>query len=134
MNRNITALNRIHERVKELNRENNLLRQKYNGDRKYTRIHKRLNEKASGNNNDLSATERKIFEALMGIKQQADDIVLSNTDMLENEDYFERTIMPHVIREFKVERKININPDAARFINKQVVDEYLNEFNGDSAW
>ncbi|WP_263080706.1 type I restriction endonuclease [Endozoicomonas sp. Mp262] len=134
MNRNITALNRIHERVKELNRENNLLRQKYHGDRKYTRIHKRLNEKASGNNNDLSATERKIFEALMGIKQQADDIVLSNTDMLENEDYFERTIMPHVIREFKVERKININPDSARFINKQVVGEYLNEFNGDSAW
>ena len=55
MNQNIVALNKIHDKVKELNRENNLLRQKYKGDRKYTRIHKRLNE----NNPDKPALLRE---------------------------------------------------------------------------
>ena len=97
MNQNIIALNKIHDRVKELNRENNQLRQKYQGDRKYTRIHKRLHEHSS----TFSLTERKIFEALMVIKQKADDIVLDNSDLLENDRYFEKSMMPHVIREFK---------------------------------
>ena len=133
MNQNIVALNKIHDKVKELNRENNLLRQKYKGDRKYTRIHKRLNE----NNPDkpaLSANERKIFDALISVKVQADDIVLNNSDMLDNDSYFERTMMPHVIREFKVGQNIPLNPDAARHINKLIVNEYLNEYNGGQAW
>lgn len=133
MNKNITALNKIHDRIKELNRENNLLRQKYNGDRKYTRIHKRLNEQAT-ENPELSATERNIFEALMGVKQQADDIVLNNSDLLENDSYFQRTMQPHVIRQFKTEHHIKLNPDAARHINQLIVNEYLNEYNGVSAW
>lgn len=60
---NIDALNKIHDRVKELNRQNNQLRQKYLGDAKYTRIHKRLQERG-----DISENERKIFEALTGVK------------------------------------------------------------------
>ncbi|MGZ8196080.1 MAG: DUF1016 N-terminal domain-containing protein, partial [Methylosarcina sp.] len=45
MNANIEALNKIHQRIRELNRQNDQLRQKYNGDAKYTRIHKRLIER-----------------------------------------------------------------------------------------
>ena len=56
MQANIIALNAIHERIKELNRQNNLLRQKYQGDAKYTRIHKRLQE-ADG----VNETERKFL-------------------------------------------------------------------------
>ncbi|MGY0216087.1 type I restriction endonuclease subunit R [Endozoicomonadaceae bacterium StTr2] len=133
MNQNIVALNKIHDKVKELNRENNLLRRKYQGDRKYTRIHKRLNEQ-NPDNPTLSATERKIFEALIGVKQQADSIVLNNSDMLDNDSYFERSMMPHVIREFKAGQNIKLNPDAARRINQLIVNEYLNEYNGVSAW
>ncbi|MCV4627085.1 hypothetical protein OFC18_33955, partial [Escherichia coli] len=36
---NIGTLNKIHGRIKELNRQNNLLRQKYRGDVKYARTH-----------------------------------------------------------------------------------------------
>ncbi len=42
---NIDSLNKIHTRIKELNRQNDQLRQKYQGDAKYTRIHKRLQER-----------------------------------------------------------------------------------------
>ncbi len=123
MNANIGALNAIHDKVKELNRQNNQLRAKYHGDAKYTRIHKRLLERGT-----LTETERRIFEALYGVKQQADDHVLHNTQILTNEAFFERMMMPLVIGEFQTHQKIKLNPDASRTINRLVVTEYMNEF------
>ncbi len=124
MTTNIGALNKIHERIKELNRQNQQLRQKYQGDAKYTRIHKRLLESGG-----LIDSERKIFEALTGIKQDADQQVLQNTQILDNESYFERTMMPIVINRFMKQQQIKLNPEASRYINHLVVAEYLKEFN-----
>ena len=134
MTANIGALNQIYEQVKELNRQNNQLKAKYHGDPKYTRIHKRLLERGL-----LFETERRIFEALTGVKQQADEQVLQNTQLLANESYFERMMMPMVIGEFQTRRNIKLNPDASRMINRLVVTEYMNEFisgnrKGASAW
>ncbi|WP_429211951.1 type I restriction endonuclease subunit R [Aeromonas veronii] len=127
---NIDALNKIYDRVKELNRQNNQLRQKYLGDAKYTRIHKRLQERG-----DISEHERKIFEALTGVKQDADEQVLNNSQILDNEGYFERQMMPKVINRFMKQQNIKLNADASRFINHLVVAEYLKEFNtGNRAW
>ena len=125
MNANIGALNKIHEKIKELNRQNNLLSNKYNNDPKYARIHKRLLERGN-----ISKRESQIFEALEGVKIDADEKVLSNTDMLNNESYFERMMIFNVIKRFKDEQKIELNADATKYINKLVVNEYINEFNG----
>ena len=131
---NIDALNKIHDRVKELNRQNNQLRQKYLGDVKYTRIHKRLQERQQSQS-DISDSERKIFEALAGVKQDADEQVLNNSQVLDNESYFERQMMPLVIARFMKEQKIKLNADASRYINHLVVAEYLKEFNtGNQTW
>lgn len=134
MTKNIGALHDIHERVKELNRQNNQLRAKYQGDAKYTRIHKRLLERGT-----LTDSERRIFAALAGVKAQADDQVLQNTQLLDNESYFGRMMMPLVIGQFQTQQRINLNPDASRYINQLVVSEYMNEFSsgrstGASAW
>jgi type I restriction enzyme R subunit len=127
---NIDSLNKIHERVKELNRQNSQLRQKYHGDAKYARIHKRLQERGG-----ISESERKIFEALTGVKQDADEQVLNNSQILENESYFERQMMPLVIKRFKGEQNIPLNADASRYINHLIVAEYLKEFNtGATTW
>ncbi len=123
MTANISALNAIHDKVKELNRQNNQLRAKYGGDAKYTRIHKRLQERGG-----LSQTERKLHEALVGVKTQADEQVLQNTQLLNNESYFERLMQPIVIDEFYNRQNIKITPDATRTINQLVVTEYMNEF------
>ena len=123
MTANIGALSAIHEQVKELNRQNNQLRAKYQGDAKYTRIHKRLLERGM-----LSETERRLFEALSGVKQLADNQVLLNTQLLANEAFFERMMMPIVIGAFQTHRKIKLNPNASRTINQLVVTEYRNEF------
>jgi type I restriction enzyme R subunit len=130
MHTNISTLTKIHQRVKDLNRENNQLRQKYQGDVKYARLHKRIQERGG-----ISDTERQIFAALTGVKQDADAQLLQNTQLLDNESYFERSMMPHVIKRFKQEQQINLNADTARYINHLVIGEYLNEFNtGSRTW
>lgn len=129
MMQNIGSLDKIHEKIKELNRQNALLRAKYVGDAKYARIHKRLRER-----NDISESERKLFEALSLVKADADEKVWQNTSMLNNEDYFKRLMMTNIITRFHNEQNINLTPDATRYINGLVVTEYLNEFNGVSPW
>lgn len=124
MTANIAALEKIHTSIKELNRENNQLRQKYHGDVKYTRIHKRLQEKG-----DMTQYERKIFEALTGVKHDTDAQVLVNTQLLENENYFARLVMPSVIGRFVNEQSIPLNPASSNYINQLVVAEYMKEFN-----
>ncbi|MDO9252978.1 MAG: type I restriction endonuclease [Hydrogenophaga sp.] len=123
MTSNIGALNAIHDKVKELNRQNNQLRAKYRGDAKYTRIHKRLQERVT-----VTQTERRLFDALFGVKLLADEQVLQNTQLMANESYFERMMQPLVIGEFHTRQKIKLTPDASRTINQLVVAEYMNEF------
>ncbi|MGV4201059.1 type I restriction endonuclease subunit R [Citrobacter murliniae] len=127
---NIGTLNKIHDRIKELNRQDNLLRQKYRGDVKYARTHKRLREHGG-----LSEPERKIFEALLGVKQDADGKVLNNSQILNNESYFERQIVSCVLEHFENQQKITLSAKAAGDINRLIVAEYLNEFNtGARTW
>ncbi len=128
MSANIVVLNKIHERIKELNRQNSLLRQKYSGDTKYARLHKRLLERQQ-QANDLCDSERKIFGALQGIKQDADEQVLNNSQILDNESYFELQMMPFVIRRFKGEQDIPLNAEVSHYINQLVVREYMREYN-----
>ncbi len=128
MNANIERLNAIQEQARELNRQNEQLRAKYQGDAKYTRIHKRLVARG------IAAHERRIFEALNAVKKQADDQVLQNTQILDNESFFERTTMPMVIDQFKKRQHMDISLDDVRFINRLLIKEYVNEHNGVQAW
>ncbi|SPH20338.1 Type-1 restriction enzyme R protein [Ascidiaceihabitans donghaensis] len=123
MNANIGSLNKIHGRIKELNRQNEQLRAKYGNDKKYVRVHKRLLEHGG-----VSESERRIFDALEGVKAKADIVVLENSQVVRNETFFEQTMMPSVIEEFRSKQKIKINPDVSRFINGLVTREYLEEF------
>lgn len=125
MRQNIGALTAIYEKVKELNRQNNLLKQKYNSDPKYVRIHKRMVEKGT-----LSQKESQIFDALKNVKKDADQQVLQNTRLLENESYFTTQMMRLVIDQFKNKNGINLNAESSKYINNLVVNEYLNEFYG----
>ncbi len=125
MKQNIGALTKIYEKIKELNRQNNLLKDKYDSDPKYARIHKRLVEKGT-----LSQKESQIFEALKSVKQDADLQVLQNTRLLDNESYFTTQMMRLVIDQFKNKNNINLNAESSKYINNLVVNEYINEFYG----
>jgi type I restriction enzyme, R subunit len=83
---------------------------------------------------DVSKREIQIYEALQGVKVDADEKVLSNTDMLKNEEYFDRLMKTNIVNRFHKEQKIKLTPDATRYISGLVVNEYINEFNGETAW
>ena len=125
MKKNIGALRKIYEKVKELNRQNNLLKAKYNSDPKYARIHKRLVE-----NKKITDRESQIIEALQSVKQNADLQVLQNTSLLRNESYFTSQMMQLVIEQFQNKNKIKLNAESSQYINNLVVNEYMNEFYG----
>jgi len=124
MNANISSLNKIYEKIKELNRQNNLLKAKYDHDAKYVRLHKRLVEWGK-----LSQTERKICEVLLGVKVDADGLVLQNTKILNNEVYFSKEMIRLLIAQF-TQQKIKLNAATSTYINNLIVKEYMNEFNG----
>ena len=69
---------------------------------------------------------------MIGLKQDADERVLDSENVLDNEAYFARVMMPNIIKRFKNEQNIALNPTTTRYINQLVVNEYLKEFNGGS--
>ena len=125
MRRNIGALTRIYEKIKELNRQNNLLKDKYNSDPKYARIHKRLVE-----NGAISKKESQIYDALQSVKSEADLQVLQNTRLLNNQEYFSSQMMRLIIEQFKNKNNFALNAESSKYINTLVVNEYINEFYG----
>ena len=129
MTKNIGSLNKILEKVRELNRKNDRLKAKYKRDEKYARIHKRLSQRG-----DISKKEMQIFEALKHIKDLADLQVLKNTKILDNEEYFDKEMIKMVIDEFRTNQKLPLNAEAVKYINGLVVKEYMNEFNGVMGW
>jgi type I restriction enzyme R subunit len=121
-------LRKIYDKAIEDDRKNRLLQAKYDNDAKYARIHKRLMEKGEPTDDEL-----KLFKALNDLKTATDDYVQQNAQALTNEAFIERMVMKKIIEEFKKKNNINLNADHTRFINKLVVREYLNEFNGAAA-
>ena len=65
----------------------------------------------------------------MEIKNHADEKVLIRKQMLDNEGFFSQFMSPLVINGFE-NHKINLNPEAAKYNNGYVVNEYVNEYNG----
>lgn len=123
MNKNIHSLEKIYEAIKDLNRKNSLLKEKYEKDEKFARIHKRIMEAK-----DVDARELTIFETLNDIKKLADQKVLDNSKMIKNEEYFIKFMSPIVIGSFD-NHGIKLDNNSADRINKYATAEYLYEFN-----
>lgn len=124
MNENMGSLNKIYVKIKELNRQNNLLRTKYDNDAKYVRVHKRIMGAKK-----LSLNERKISEVLLNVKMIVDGFVLQNMQILHNEGYFSQEMKRLLKAQFR-EHNIDLDVETSRYINNLVVMEYMNEFNG----
>ena len=117
---NIATLETVYARIKELNRQNNLLRHKYGGDAKYARIHKRLLEIPV-----LCGDKRKVFNALNGVKADVDQKVLGMEQVLDNQSYFEKQMQGIVLKRFGTEQQFSVQPTDIQVINRLLVWEYL---------
>ena len=122
MQANIATLETVYARIKELNRQNDLLRHKYSGDAKYARLHKRLME-----NPALYGDKLKVFNALNGVKTDADQKVLDMEQILDNQNYFEKQMQGIVLKRFRTEQQFPVQPADIQAINRLLVREYLKE-------
>ncbi|MCU0239485.1 MAG: hypothetical protein MUC29_08590 [Pyrinomonadaceae bacterium] len=100
----------------------------YENDIKYARVHKRIVERGN-----ITQRESEIHEILTDVKQQADDIILINQRLLNNEPFFEQNMMQMLIKGFQ-KTSVKLAPDSAKYINTCVVKEYINEFQGITKW
>ncbi len=125
MESNIKALNDIYNRAKELERQNQLIKAKYDNDEKYARLHKRLMEK-----DPLTNSESKLFDALKGLKTEVDKQIEQNAKMLENESFVKKMMLRLVIEQFKNKQDIPLTSQSTKRINGLIVKEYMNEYHG----
>ncbi len=125
MRENMLLLRSIYDRVTELNRKNALLKAKYDLDEKYARVHKRLTE-----NGGITARESQLHEALMNVKEQTDEQVLNNKNVISNEAYFKKQLMQIVINEFITKQNIKLDFDTTQSINNLIVNEYMYQYAG----
>ena len=128
MENNIKALNEIYNKAKELDRNNQLLKAKYDNDEKYARLHKRLMEK-----DPLTEKESKLFDLLSGLKKEVDLKIEQNTKILDNENYVNQMVTRIIIEEFKTKNNISLTTDRAKNINTLLVKEYMKEYRGEAA-
>ena len=125
---NLRVLHGIFERARELNRQNDLLSEKYKGDPKYARVYKRI--LSSGG---YEKTRKKLTDALSAIKEDVDHKILRNSRLLENEDYFKQDLTRVVFDEF-TRNQVEITPDICRKVQHMIFTEYQSEHNGEIAW
>ncbi len=121
---NLQLLRKIHDKAKELNRENNLLKVKYENDERYVRIQKRLQEKTN-----LSIKEMQLHRALMQVKKEVDDKLASQEDFMKNEALFDRYITKLIAEQFVIQEKIKLDTEARQNISVLVAHEYLQAHN-----
>ena len=122
---NIVLLRSIYDRIADQNRRDALLKAKYEHDEKFTRIHKRIVEM----NPAWGGRLIHINQALLGIKNETDERILSQNAVLNNEPFFAQSIQPLVITSFG-KNSLKLDTTAARQINGLVVGEYMREYRG----
>jgi len=123
MNENINILENIYQKTNQLNNENDLLKSKYNDDEKFVRIHKSLFERKK-----MITNENDLYETLSLIKNQTDNKILINSDMINNSSFFEKTVLQSVANNFS-DKLVEFDPAIANKINNVIVNEYISEKN-----
>ena len=123
-------MDEVMKKIREINRRNNLLKKKYQGDERFVRIHKRIEEanKQRAERPIISAEEYEIAENLSKMKQDIDQRLFLNIHMLENEESFKDDVLALVGQEL---RNMHIRADLKdrKYINNLITTEYLQQYN-----
>lgn len=127
------AMDEILQKLAELQKKNNALLRRYNGDAKFARVHKRIREENSKRRNEgkpiiLSEFDDTIVHALMTIKGTIDQKVYDRNDILKKDAYFERTVMTEITAGMNALGFSNSREDRV-FIQSRIAKQYLAQYN-----
>ena len=120
MQEHIAILDKIYNEVKEINRKNALLKEKYKNDERYVRIHKGLK-----NNQLKNEKENQIHEALLQTKETLDEMILRSSHILSNIEYFTQELINQVVINFMDKHKIIKEEDENAFLGIQNIGNLI---------
>ena len=114
-------LNALKKKAEKRNLADRMLAAKYSGDVKYMRTHKRIM------NSPPPITDAvTIHMILMTVKSKADDQIAHNENILDNEEYFIKSLQPIILRACMGE-KVKLDKPQLMFIDNCLSKEYILE-------
>ena len=132
-------LDEIIKKLEEIKRKNKTLMNKYRGDKKFVRVHKRISEENRKRRKEskkpiISEYDEDILDILNRIKDSVDMKVYDRNDILKKDMYFSRTVMTEVSQRLN-EMVKSLNEEKAKtdkvdrdFIKDRIVKEYMSQY------
>lgn len=120
MKRNMEKLTNLKNKINSINAKNSRYLNKYLGDEKFVKIHKRVLERIP------QFDEVKLFKMLLRLKDMIDDTILKQEKIINNEGYFKSTIMQDVVEVFDESGEVYQISTIEFFVNL-IVETYLLE-------
>ena len=118
-------LGELRKKIHNLNEMNSRLTARYNGDKKFMRIHKRLAVKSE------FTSPTKLYQMLITLKNSVDDMILTNYAVIDNKAYFERELCTDLKAAMK-NFEIRLTAAAIRSFGEVIAQEYIVERNSTS--
>ncbi len=131
MHAQVENVNDILRRIRRLNERDALDAIRYNGDAKFVRVEKRLRER-SKDEEERDKTSRsygwtkekeKMTNILLAIKENVDDLYFNNQALLEAPDYFKKSILTFVTRNFRA-GDVSTDRDVRLYVSEVISREY----------
>lgn len=114
-------LDSLRSRAQQRNRADRMLANRYNGDTKFMRTHKRIMETPPP-----IADAMTVHKILMKVKTHADDTISHNESVLDNQAFFIRTLQPFIITACR-EENTKVSMPQVKFIDTCISQEYFME-------
>ncbi|MBD5259917.1 MAG: type I restriction endonuclease subunit R [Bacteroides sp.] len=135
-NEETAALESIIDRLKTIQKANKNLLNKYNGDAKFARVHKRIREinserKEQARKPIFTFSDYEMSIILNMIKEDVDQRVYDKNDILKKDAYFEQTVLQIVAN--MLSHFPQISDEATiedyNFVKNGIARQYLNQYN-----
>ncbi len=124
--KSMAYINEVMVKILEINNHNQNLKQKYQDDERFVRIHKRINEENQNREKALISEEGfEIAENLLKIKEEIDEIIFLDINQIYNEDSFKQTVLSIISRTLKN----TVSLSDKKHINHLITTEYFKHHN-----
>lgn len=126
------AMDEIYKKIRTLRRKDDALLARYNGDKKFVRVHKRIVEENTKRTERhaqpiISTMTDDIVEAMMTVKNIIDQQVYDRNDILKKDAYFAETVWS-LIDDSLYKLNIKSEVEDCDFIQSRISKQYLNQY------
>lgn len=131
-NEETVAMDEIYKKIRALRRKDDALLSRYNGDKKFVRVHKRIVEENTKRQEKksqpiISAYTDDIVDAMLKVKSTIDQQVYDRNDILKKDAYFAETVYS-LIDDCLYKLNIKSEVEDCDFIQSKVSKQYLNQY------